>query len=69
MTLLENKIRANPKIFIKRLKSKKIELSITRIIPVYTNILVLSLLRSVMFFPPYHFKKSVSLVKFIVNAQ
>ena len=48
MILLENETRARPKIFMKKLKSKKIALSITRIIPVYKNILALSLLISVI---------------------
>ncbi|MBK4777915.1 hypothetical protein CU040_1980 [Enterococcus faecium] len=54
--LLENETRARPKIFMKKLKSKKIALSITRIIPVYKNILALSLLISVIFLPPITFR-------------
>ncbi|EHM33796.1 Hypothetical protein EfmE4452_2392 [Enterococcus faecium E4452] len=41
---------------MKKLKSKKIALSITRIIPVYKNILALSLLISVIFLPPITFR-------------
>ncbi|MBL5010482.1 hypothetical protein CUZ96_0145 [Enterococcus lactis] len=55
--MLENKIRARPKIFTKKLKSKKIALRITRIIPMYKNILVLSLLIGVMFLSPITFRK------------